>query len=280
MAKSTFSYPELLAQADDISACAINLSPLSIAFLLAVVGDMDDLSNWTGVGDELTEAESDEIDAAVAQLEDEIMTSLDLGDLAFQDAPLLLAKGGTEADNAADARANLGLGTLAEQDADDVAITGGTLDVTTATTDALNVINPTTHSVAEHQANHATTGDVVIRLDTATARLRNIQFRTNHLNRFNIVVSDAESGSNQGSNLKIQSYPDAGTPATTILQITRNTGDVLFNTAVKHIGSIGFYNTAPIAKPTVTGSRGGNAAVASLLTALANLGLITDSSTA
>lgn len=44
-------------------------------------------------------------------------------------------------------------------------------------------------------------------------------------------------------------------------------------------GNVGFNGTAPIAKPTITGSRGGNAALASLLTALANYGLITDSST-
>jgi len=44
--------------------------------------------------------------------------------------------------------------------------------------------------------------------------------------------------------------------------------------------NIGFFNgTTPIAKPTVTGSKGGNAALASLITALANLGLITDSTT-
>lgn len=43
---------------------------------------------------------------------------------------------------------------------------------------------------------------------------------------------------------------------------------------------LGFFNSTPAAKPTVTGSRGGNAALASLLTALATLGLITDSSTA
>ena len=43
---------------------------------------------------------------------------------------------------------------------------------------------------------------------------------------------------------------------------------------------IGFFNTAPAAKPTVTGSRGGNAALASLLTGLAGLGLLTDSSSA
>lgn len=43
-------------------------------------------------------------------------------------------------------------------------------------------------------------------------------------------------------------------------------------------GDIGFYGTAQQPKPTITGSRGGNAALASLLTALAGLGLITDNS--
>lgn len=49
---------------------------------------------------------------------------------------------------------------------------------------------------------------------------------------------------------------------------------------LKVTGNVGFYNTAPAAKPTVTGSRGGNAAVASLLTALATLGLVTDNTSA
>lgn len=40
---------------------------------------------------------------------------------------------------------------------------------------------------------------------------------------------------------------------------------------------LGFNGATPIAKPAITGSRGANAALASLLTALANLGLITDS---
>ena len=43
---------------------------------------------------------------------------------------------------------------------------------------------------------------------------------------------------------------------------------------------IGFLGAAASARPVVTGSRGGNAALASLLTALATLGLITDSTTA
>ena len=41
---------------------------------------------------------------------------------------------------------------------------------------------------------------------------------------------------------------------------------------------IGLFGTAPIAKQTVTGSRGSNAALQSLLTALAAYGIITDSS--
>lgn len=44
-------------------------------------------------------------------------------------------------------------------------------------------------------------------------------------------------------------------------------------------GNLGFYGTAPVAKPTVTGSRLNNVALQNLLTALAQLGLIVDSTT-
>ncbi len=51
--------------------------------------------------------------------------------------------------------------------------------------------------------------------------------------------------------------------------------------ALDHDGStLGFYGTAPTTKQAPTGSRGGNAALASLLTALATIGLITDSTSA
>jgi hypothetical protein len=42
---------------------------------------------------------------------------------------------------------------------------------------------------------------------------------------------------------------------------------------------LGFYATSAISKPTVTGSKAGNAALGSLMTALANLGLVTNSTT-
>jgi hypothetical protein len=58
---------------------------------------------------------------------------------------------------------------------------------------------------------------------------------------------------------------DNGTCA---IKIGTNAGDTL-----------GFFNTAPIAKPTVTGAKAGNAALTSLLQKLAALGLIIDSTT-
>jgi len=46
-----------------------------------------------------------------------------------------------------------------------------------------------------------------------------------------------------------------------------------------HSTNIGFFNTPPTTKKTVTGSKGGNAALDSLITALTQLGLITNSTT-
>lgn len=56
---------------------------------------------------------------------------------------------------------------------------------------------------------------------------------------------------------------------------------VIVSLMFRHLGStLGFYGATATTKPTVSGSRGGNAALASLLTALATLGLITDTTTA
>lgn len=43
---------------------------------------------------------------------------------------------------------------------------------------------------------------------------------------------------------------------------------------------VGFFGSTPIAKPTVVGAKGGNVALGNLMSALANLGLVTDSTTA
>jgi collagen type VII alpha len=56
-----------------------------------------------------------------------------------------------------------------------------------------------------------------------------------------------------------------GTAGTAALELTGN--------------DMGFNGVPPVAKPNVTGSKAGNAALASLMTALANLGLVTNSTT-
>lgn len=51
--------------------------------------------------------------------------------------------------------------------------------------------------------------------------------------------------------------------------------------ALNHDGTtVGFYGTAPQTKQTVSGAKGGNAALGSLMTALSTIGLVTDSTTA
>ena len=58
-------------------------------------------------------------------------------------------------------------------------------------------------------------------------------------------------------------------------------GSLAIQYDLAHRGSLaGFFGTAPVSKPAVTGSRGGNTALASLLTALAGLGLIANNTTA
>ena len=73
-----------------------------------------------------------------------------------------------------------------------------------------------------------------------------------------------------GSQLNFQAGPSTTTVGTatfaTVLQIKNN--------------AIGFFGTTATSKATITGSRGGNAALASLLTELAAKGLITDGTTA
>ena len=86
--------------------------------------------------------------------------------------------------------------------------------------------------------------------DTSTSRDGRMQF----------VVADGNTAAQRG----LGQLTGVG------LDIRGNNGSV----------QIAAFGGTPVAKPTVTGSRGGNAALASFLTALANLGWITDSTTA
>ncbi|MFC8494725.1 hypothetical protein ACFUJU_28815 [Streptomyces sp. NPDC057235] len=58
-------------------------------------------------------------------------------------------------------------------------------------------------------------------------------------------------------------------------------GSLVVTSALRHLGTTaGFFGAAAISKPTVTGSRGGNVALGSVISKLAELGLVIDNTTA
>lgn len=116
----------------------------------------------------------------------------------------------------------------------------------------------------------------VLHINGVKATTRYVQFDTAGSNRWRVTMNATdETGSNVGSDFQLVRYSDAAANLGAPLTIARSTGNATFG------NSISAWNaTPPAAKPAVTGSRGGNAAVASLLTALASYGFITDSSTA
>jgi len=78
--------------------------------------------------------------------------------------------------------------------------------------------------------------------------------------------------------LHILDYSGSGSFASNNWAIKVEKGLVELGDALKVVGNIGFFNHAPAAKPTVTGAKlPSDVALASLLTALSGLGLLTDS---
>lgn len=82
-------------------------------------------------------------------------------------------------------------------------------------------------------------------------------------------------------NMAALSATSATVSGAVVLQSTvAITSGLTIGGAIDHDGtSIGFFGSAPSGKETVTGSRGGNVALANLLSALANYGLIVNSTT-
>lgn len=80
--------------------------------------------------------------------------------------------------------------------------------------------------------------------------------------------------------LTLRTINDAFSVASNWLTVDRTgiTGDkvTILTTQFQVNSTIGFNGTTPITKPTIIGTRSGHAAIANLLTALANYGLITD----
>lgn len=108
------------------------------------------------------------------------------------------------------------------------------------------------------------TADIFVNTCNATVNLQG-GFITNETN-----VSDA-SISWESNNVIV--FAGLGAPCTITGQAGAN-ALIIAKTGTR----LGFLGTAPVVKQTVTGSKSANAALASLLTALANYGIITDSS--
>lgn len=90
--------------------------------------------------------------------------------------------------------------------------------------------------------------------------------------------NSTETGANAGTNFAIWRYSDAGAGIDAPVSISRANGV----TSIGKLAAAGvnfFGGTVITTRPTVTGAKAGNAALTSLLTQLASLGLITDSST-
>jgi hypothetical protein len=94
-----------------------------------------------------------------------------------------------------------------------------------------------------------------------------------------------QAGNATGTNNVIRFTPTAaaGVPSIATIGVDTNVQlDIICQGTggIRLRSPVGFNNTTPIAKPTVSGAKGSNAALASLMTALAAYGLVVDSTTA
>lgn len=125
--------------------------------------------------------------------------------------------------------------------------------------------------------------DANINMDISTKGTGSVVFTTNTTEAFRIGAGGGADSlqANSGTGAGTLSVRGSSTNADVLLQGKGSGGVRIQDGAgankirVNAVG-VGFFNATPVAKPTITGSRGGNAALASLLTALSDMGLITD----
>ena len=98
---------------------------------------------------------------------------------------------------------------------------------------------------------------------------------------------EIELGSTSSANTPYVDFHSSGNPTDYDARIIVSGGTAsiangdmsIMSGSLRMPSKVGF-GVTPVSRPTVTGSRGGNAALTSLLSALASLGLITNSTTA
>lgn len=110
--------------------------------------------------------------------------------------------------------------------------------------------------------NHPTGGAMIVQADVTNAR--------------SLCMTD-----NAKSNVYGFTFPGGNALALRCISGGQDSFQVGTDGALRHVSlKLGFYAATAITKPAVTGSRASGAALVSLLTQLANLGVITDSTTA
>ena len=178
-----------------------------------------------------------------------------------------------------------------------------------------NIEDGTTELATLSTAGNATIGDGAgqadLNIDGVDETTRNLKFRTGGSLRWAVAASNgAEAGSDSGSDFLVARYSDAGTFFDTPIRIQRDDGEIRFSNgygssgvdidasgnlsmdgdlvvdgtttmsgALNHDGTTaGFYGTAPITVPAVTGATDADK-ITSILAQLVALGLVTDSTT-
>lgn len=129
--------------------------------------------------------------------------------------------------------------------------------------------------------------------DATASAVLNLRYVTNIESHPAFLLADgtnigfAVNGSHMfgrtGTDMRLHTSGPGGSITWTVKTDGAYGGTSSTNVAVRlkaDVNGLGFFGVTPVARPTVTGSRASGAALQSLLTALASLGLIIDGSTA
>lgn len=288
--KAPFDLEAIETLAVTTEAGVFDLSPTAWLVLQAAMSVIANHWNWCGEwgnGEALTDAERTAIDEIVREVQQVINEAVMLGTLAEQDADNVDIDGGTIEGVA------IGLNVADEAVFTDVLIrplTGNTTPFRLTAEMQLEIVSTVYgDQIADFPA-------LILKRAKGTESAPDPVIAGNLLGSINFAAWGS-SGFNNGALIRANAAENWTTTArgTRLVFYTAQNGGTAVDVAIilhndkrlevegtlDHDGSlIGLNGATPVAKGTITGSRGGNAALASLLTYLASRGDIIDNSTA